>query len=98
MANTQIRITRNDEMNQALALIKEQYPLLNEAELAKVAISFCYKHLKQQKIRRWEASLPTIELNSEEAALVTIGIKEADAGLATTTTVEDIMEQINSDE
>lgn len=75
--NKTIRVSVNDDVERALAAMKQEYPALDEAEILKLGLSTIYREWELKTRQAWIDSLPTMELTDEEQASLTEALKEA---------------------
>ena len=100
MSPPQIRISKTEELEKMLSALKEQFALLSEAEIVKLALSHFFRTQEEERIRRWERSLPMMDLSDEEQESLTQGIQDLERmkkkGTLKPMSVEEIMKKITS--
>lgn len=83
MAYKQIRINRTVAIDKILLALKEQFQLLNEADIIKLALSQYYFET-QKKNNAFEnslANLPVKMANEEEEKIINEAVNDNDEGL-----------------
>ncbi len=75
MPPTQIRINKTKELSDVLQMLRDQYLLLNDAELVKLSLSMMYALSQKQTQMLWTVSLPVTTLSEKEQVSLSQGLK-----------------------
>jgi len=75
---TLVKISINDDIAAALSRVKKEYPTLDTPELFKLALAELDRKVWRERRKRWEDSLPIMELTEEQQIELQKAIDEAD--------------------
>lgn len=83
MSYPQIRLNKTKKIQNVLKYLEERFPLLNESDILKMALSQVYFMYKKQdelseckKRAQWEMTLPEANISKEEEESIVKGIKD----------------------
>ena len=75
---TLVKISINDDIAAALSRVKKEYPTLDTPELFKLSLAELDRKVWRERRKRWEDSLPIMELTEEQQIELQKAIDEAD--------------------